>query len=118
MAAGSRGSHASFQFSSLDLLTAGLTAPSSLAERLQLGDPHEARRRRARAALQSVALNGSASCSPWYAGPPVHWLERTTIRTCVAWTGENVKSRSSSDGATGRGASAGNALLALAYARW
>ena len=24
------------------------------------------------AVSQSVALNGSASCSPWYAGPPVH----------------------------------------------
>jgi len=48
----------------------------------------------------------------------VHWLERTTIRTWVAQTGENAKLRMSSIGATGRGASAGNALVALASARW
>jgi hypothetical protein len=39
---------------------------------------------------------------------------RATIRRCVALTGEKLKLRSSSIGATGRGASAGKASDALA----
>jgi hypothetical protein len=48
----------------------------------------------------------------------VHWLERTTIRRCVARTAENVNVRSKSIGATGRGTSAGKASAALMSARW
>ena len=33
---------------------------------------------------QSVALAGSASCSPRKFGPPVHWFVSTTSRRCVA----------------------------------
>ena len=37
------------------------------------------------AVLQSVAVVASESCSPWYEGPPVHWVDFTTKRTCVAF---------------------------------
>ena len=64
---------------------------------------------------QSALFVGSASWSPWNAGPPVHWLVLTTNRTWVALVSGMSNLRRIRCGETGRGAFAGKASAGLVY---
>src|SRR5215208_5986876 len=62
---------------------------------------------------QSVALAGSASCSPRKFGPPVHWFVLTTRRRWVAFVFGMSNERRIRFGDTGRGELPGKASAPL-----
>ena len=101
-------------FSSLEAVDAPV-----LLERLELGRPHEAERRRGRDVR--VAVRGGPRISVLLTlerRAPVHWLVLTTKRRCVALVFGMSNSRRISCGATGRGGSAGKASAGLVYTLW
>ena len=94
--------------------------PASLLEDLQLGCANAVAFTLKPGSVfssQSVELAGSSSWSPWYAGPPVHWLVTTRRRTCVAFVCGTSNERMISSGARGRGTPDGNASAGLVKIR-